>query len=354
MIIFGQGAIRCHPYVLTEMLAAADEDASRGLAAFDRALFAHVGFTFSNLVRSLVLAVTGSRLAGAPDLGPLTGYARQLTRMSASFALLADVAMLTLGGDLKRREKIAGRFADILSHLYMASAVIKRFEDEGRPAAELPLARWALDDSLALIEERLDGILANFPVKGIGPALRPFVLPFGRRLKGPSDRLGHKVADLLITPSEARDRLTAGVFFDKSEDDPIGLGEVCMEKVVAAEAVEKKIYKALKRPLDQANPEPLVKKALAEGVINESRASSGGRRPDRESDRCGCVRSDPEAGGTAGRLRSRQGTFPWTAPARAPFAFGDGSSSRRPASRTGSDAHRRQATPTPRLPRRPR
>jgi len=272
MIIFGQGAIRCHPYVLKEMLAAADEDASRGLADFDRALFAHVGFTFSNLVRSLVLALTGARLADAPELGPLTGYARQLTRMSASFALLADVAMLVLGGDLKRREKLAGRFADILSHLYMASAVIKRFEDDGRPAAELPLARWALEDSLAIIEERLDGILANFPVKGIGPVLRPFVLPFGRRLKGPSDRLGHAVADLLITPSEARDRLTAGVFFDKSEDDPIGLGEVCLDKVVAAEAVEKKLYKALKRPLDQANPEPLVKKALKEGIINDLEA----------------------------------------------------------------------------------
>jgi acyl-CoA dehydrogenase len=272
MIIFGQGAIRCHPYVLTEMLAAADEDASKGLAAFDRALFAHMGFTLSNLVRSFVLAITGARFAKAPALGPLSGYASKLTRMSASFALLADVSMLTLGGDLKRREKISGRFADILSHLYMASAVLKRFEDDGRPAGDLPLARWALEDSLAIIEDRLDGILANFPVPGVGPVLRPFVLPLGRRNKGPSDRLGHAVAGLLIEPSETRDRLTAGVFFDRSEDDPLGLGEVCLEKVIAAEAVERKIYKALKRPVDQANPEPLVKEALKAGVINDLEA----------------------------------------------------------------------------------
>jgi acyl-CoA dehydrogenase len=272
MIIFGQGAIRCHPYVLTEMLAAADEDASKGLAAFDRALFAHMGFTLSNLVRSFVLAITGARFAKAPALGPLSGYASKLTRMSASFALLADVAMLTLGGDLKRREKISGRFADILSHLYMASAVLKRFEDDGRPAGDLPLARWALEDSLAIIEDRLDGILANFPVPGVGPVLRPFVLPLGRRNKGPSARLGHAVAGLLIEPSETRDRLTAGVFFDRSEDDPLGLGEVCLEKVIAAEAVERKIYKALKRPVDQANPEPLVKEALKAGVINDLEA----------------------------------------------------------------------------------
>jgi acyl-CoA dehydrogenase len=272
MIIFGQGAIRCHPYVLKEMLAAANDDAEAGLKAFDEAFFAHVGFTISNLVRSFVLAVTGARFVAAPDLGPTAGYAKRLTRMSASFALLADVAMLMLGGDLKRREKISGRFADILSHLYMASAVLKRFEDDGRPAADLPIVRWALDDSLAIIEERLDGILRNFPVKGVGAVLRPFVLPLGRRHKGASDRLGHEVASLLLSPSETRDRLTDGLFIELKRDDPMGLMELALEKVIAAEAVERKLAKGLRASVNTLNMEDVLAKGVAEGVINELEA----------------------------------------------------------------------------------
>jgi acyl-CoA dehydrogenase len=272
MIIFGQGAIRCHPYVLKEMLAAANDDAEAGLKAFDEAFFAHVGFTISNLVRSFVLAVTGARFVAAPDLGPTAGYAKRLTRMSASFALLADVAMLTLGGDLKRREKISGRFADILSHLYMASAVLKRFEDDGRPAADLPIVRWALDDSLAIIEERLDGILRNFPVTGVGAVLRPFVLPLGRRYRGASDALGHEVAKLLLSPSETRDRLTDGLFIDLKRDDPMGLMELALEKVIAAEAVERKLAKGLGAGVNTLNMEAVLAKGVAEGVINELEA----------------------------------------------------------------------------------
>ncbi|NGP52308.1 acyl-CoA dehydrogenase [Thioalkalivibrio sp. XN8] len=268
MIIFGQGAIRCHPYVLKEMLAAADTDETAGLKAFDEAFFAHAGFTISNLVRSFVLAVTGARFVKAPDLGPTAPYARKLTRMSASFALLADVAMLTLGGDLKRREKLSGRFADILSHLYMASAVLKRFEDDGRPAADLPIVRWALDDSLAIIEERLDGILRNFPVKGVGGFLRPFVLPLGRRFRPASDRLGHEVAKLLLSPSETRDRLTAGMFYELNADDPLGLMELALQKVIAAEPIERKLGTSV----TAANLERVLAKGLAEGLINELEA----------------------------------------------------------------------------------
>jgi acyl-CoA dehydrogenase len=270
MIIFGQGAIRCHPYVLKEMLAAADPDESAGLQAFDEAFFGHAGFTISNLVRSFVLAITGARFVKAPDLGPTAMYARKLTRMSASFALLADVAMLTLGGDLKRREKLSGRFADILSHLYMASAVLKRFEDDGRPAADLPIVRWALDDSLAIIEERLDGILRNFPVKGVGGFLRPFVLPLGRRCRPASDRLGHEVAKLMLSPSETRDRLTAGMFFERSEDDPVGLMELALEKVIAFEPIERKLGTVV----NTSNMEKVLTKGLADGVINELEAET--------------------------------------------------------------------------------
>jgi acyl-CoA dehydrogenase len=274
LIIFGQGAIRCHPYVLKEMLAAADEDAGAGLKAFDEAFFAHVGFTISNLVRSFVLAVTGARFVPAPDLGPTAVYAKRLTRMSASFALLADVALLMLGGDLKRREKISGRFADILSHLYMASAVLKRFEDDGRPAADLPIVRWALDDSLGIIEDRLDGILRNFPTPGVGLVLRPFILPLGRRFKGASDTLGHQVAKLLLSPSETRDRLTAGLFMDVKAEDPMGLMELAMEKVIAAEPVEQKLAKGLRASVNHSNMESVLKRGVADGVINELEAET--------------------------------------------------------------------------------
>jgi len=270
MIIFGQGAIRCHPYVLKEMMAAADEDPEAGLAAFDEAFFAHVGFTISNLVRSFVLSVSNARFVKAPDIGPTAPYARRLTRMSASFALLADVAMLLLGGDLKRREKISGRFADILSHLYMASAVLKRFEDDGRPAADLPLVRWALDDSLAIIEERLDGILRNFPVRGVGALLRPFVLPLGRRCRKASDALGHQVAKLLLSPSETRDRLTSGMFFEMKEDDPLGLMELALEKVILAEPIERKLGVSI----NTTNMEASLAKGLEQGVINELEAET--------------------------------------------------------------------------------
>ncbi|MFU8821539.1 MAG: acyl-CoA dehydrogenase [Gammaproteobacteria bacterium] len=274
MIIFGQGAIRCHPYVLKEMLAAAAEDRTAGLKAFDAAFFAHTGFTISNLVRSFVLALTGARFVKAPDLGPTAVYARRLTRMSASFALLADIAMMTLGGDLKRREKISGRFADILSHLYMASAVLKRFEDDGRPAADLPIVRWALEDSLAIIEERLDGILRNFPVRGVGPVMRPFVLPLGRRSKGASDQLGHEVAKLLLSPSETRDRLTDGLFIQRSEDDPMGLMELALEKVIAAEPVERKLAKAFGASINSENMDAVLKRGVTEGAINELEAET--------------------------------------------------------------------------------
>jgi acyl-CoA dehydrogenase len=217
-----------------------------------------------------VLAITGARFVKAPDLGPTAVYARKLTRMSASFALLADVAMLTLGGDLKRREKLSGRFADILSHLYMASAVLKRFEDDGRPAADLPIVRWALEDSLAIIEERLDGILRNFPVQGIGPLLRPFVLPLGRRCRPASDQLGHQVAKLMLSPSETRDRLTAGMYFERSEDDPLGLMELALEKVIAFEPIERKLGTVV----NTSNMEKVLAKGLADGVINELEAET--------------------------------------------------------------------------------
>jgi acyl-CoA dehydrogenase len=272
MIIFGQGAIRCHPYVLKEMRAAANPDRAAGLRAFDDALFRHVGFTVSNMTRALVLGLTGGRAARVPEAAVCTPYLRQLTRLSAGFAFMADVAMLTLGGDLKRREKLSGRFADVLSHLYLASAVIKHHEDSGRLVAEQPFVEWALADSLYRIQQAMLGICENFPVPVAGRLMRRVVMPLGPRLRPPSDRLGARVAQLVQQPGEARDRLSAGLFFELDRADPVGLNELCLRKVIAAEPIEQKLRSALRRGPTPADFEGVVAAGVEQGIINDIEA----------------------------------------------------------------------------------
>ncbi|HLU62264.1 MAG TPA: acyl-CoA dehydrogenase [Gammaproteobacteria bacterium] len=274
MIIFGQGAIRCHPFLLRELEAAYDTDQARARINFDRALFSHIGFTISNAVRALVMGLTGSLFVSAPAAGPLTGYYRQFSRMSSAFTFLADVTLLILGGELKRKEKLSARFGDVLSHLYMGSTVLKTFEDSGRPAADLPMAEWALQDSLFEIQKAMEEILQNYPSRFLAPLLKFLVLPFGRPYKRPNDRLGRKVADILLEPSEARDRLTRGAFINRDPQDPIGRMEVAFEKVLASEPIEAKLVKALKARLDVNNLEDTLKRGVAEGVITEAEAQT--------------------------------------------------------------------------------
>ncbi|MEE8463554.1 MAG: acyl-CoA dehydrogenase [Gammaproteobacteria bacterium] len=272
MIIFGQGAIRCHPYVLKEMLAVADEDPKQGLRDFDRAMFAHIGFTISNAVRAIVDALSGSRLVSVPDIGPLTQYQRRLSRMSAAFAFVADVAMLMLGGELKRREKLSARFGDILSHLYFGSAAIKHYEDQGRCPEDLVLAQWVLEESLGIIQERLDAILRNFPSPLAGRLMRLLVLPLGRRAKGPSDKLGHAVASILLEPSAARDRLTEGLFVNLKKDDPVGRVELAFRKAVDSEPLEIRIRNATGKQVFPYDFEEAVAAGLEAGVITDMEA----------------------------------------------------------------------------------
>ncbi len=179
MIVFGQGAIRCHPYVLREIEAANAGDTE----AFDAALFAHLGFTFTNAVRSFVCGITRSRLVPAPVSGVVSKYYRRLARMSAAHAFLADLTMLMLGGDLKRREKLSGRFADALTYMLICSAVLKRYEDTGRPQEDMPLVDWAARFCIFEVQRALDGILRNFPSPVLGQWLRPIVFPLGRRFR---------------------------------------------------------------------------------------------------------------------------------------------------------------------------
>ncbi|MBI3621098.1 MAG: DUF1974 domain-containing protein, partial [Nitrospirae bacterium] len=177
---YGQGAIRCHPYLLKEMQAADDADPARATAAFDEAFFSHISFAVGNAARLLWYGFTGSRLAPAPaptssptpSDDPTRRYCQRLTRMSAALALASDVAMLTLGGTLKRREALSARLGDVLSYLYLASATLKRFADQGRPAADLPLVHWACWHSLHSIQVRLDDLMVNFPNRPVAWLLR--------------------------------------------------------------------------------------------------------------------------------------------------------------------------------------
>ena len=246
LIIYGQGAIRCHPYVLKEMQAVADDDHKRALVVFDKAIFGHVGFTISNAMRSLFLAMTGGYFVRIPVSGRIQRYYQLLTRMSASFAFVSDMCMLVFGGALKRKEKISGRLGDILSYLYLASATLKRFEDQGRPDDDLPLMRWVCHYCLHNIERSFSHIMTNFPLRPAAWLMRMVVFPIGRHFHEPTDRLGHDIASMLMQPSAARDRLTRGVYINHNAGDPVGRIESALPKIIAAEPVERKLRHAEK------------------------------------------------------------------------------------------------------------
>ncbi len=245
MIIFGQGAIRCHPWLVPEIEAAERDD----LQAFDRALAGHVGYFVGNLVRAFVYGLSGSHLAPRPFSSRTGRYFQRLAQMSAAFAVISDVCLMLLGGAFKRKEKLSGRFADALSYQFYASAILKKFEDDGRPRADLPLVEWSVKYCLYQTQHALDEILRNFPLKPLGLLLRLVVFPLGMSLRQPNDSLGHRVAALVIRPGAVRDRLTQGIFVSMDEQDITGRLEVALRKVVAAEPVEKRL-----RALGQAKP----------------------------------------------------------------------------------------------------
>ncbi|MBI3773131.1 MAG: acyl-CoA dehydrogenase [Gammaproteobacteria bacterium] len=275
MIIFGQGAIRCHPYVLREMQAVMNPDHGSALREFDRAIWAHVGFVMSNAARALWMGLTGARFVSVPVDGPERRYYRQVTRMSACFALAADVAMLTLGGSLKRREKLSGRLADVLSQLYLVSATLKFYHDNQRPAEDLSLLRWACDDALYQAEEHLIGLASNLPLRSVGWLLKKIMMPFGRSCRLPSDGLGHTVAGLILSPSPVRDRLTAGIFVPGSEQDALGRIESALDKVVAAEVVERKLREAVQsKRLPKIGDGETLARGLEAGIINRQEADT--------------------------------------------------------------------------------
>ncbi|OGI49617.1 MAG: acyl-CoA dehydrogenase [Candidatus Muproteobacteria bacterium RIFCSPHIGHO2_12_FULL_60_33] len=272
LIIYGQGAVRCHPYVLKEMRAVAEPDVKRAVKDFDEAIFGHVRYTISNVARAFWLGITSARLARPPVDGPARRYVQRLTRLSAAFALISDIAMLTLGGALKRKEKISGRFADVLSFMYLASAVIKRFEDEDRPVEDIPLMRFACQYCLHQAEKTLVVILKNFPNPFLAWLVGGLVFPAGRRNHVPDDRMNHDCAALLLDPSAARDRLTRGIYVPPPRD-ALGRLEDALPKVIAAELLERRLAKLVEeQPLLLGDHEAQVKAALAQNVLSNAEA----------------------------------------------------------------------------------
>lgn len=241
LMIFGQGAIRCHPYVFPEMEAARNDD----LEEFDELLWGHVGFSLNRGVRALTLGLTGSALASSPVKGPTAKYFKSLERMSSALAFTSDVTMGVLGGELKRKERLSARLGDVLSQLYMASATLKYYHDEGEVAEDLPYVRWVLDDALYEIDKAFTEFFANFPNRVIGRFLRFMVFPTGRSYAAVSDRASGKLGNHILQPSALRDRLTQECFISTEPNDAVGRMELTFNTLVEVEPLYLKFYKAV-------------------------------------------------------------------------------------------------------------
>ncbi len=256
LIIFGQGAIRCHPFVLKEMSAVQEADQKVALEKFDDALFGHIGFAFRNGFRALISGLFGSGILAvkAGTSAEMRPYYGQITRLSSALALSADVSMLVLGGSLKKREKISARLGDVLSQLYLASATLKQFEDQGAQADDAAFVHWSVQDALAKAQEALRSVYRNFPNRVIGGFLRLVTFPWGGVFKRPEDRLDRAVCEQLMKPGAARDRLTASCYLPDSEDDPIGVIEKALDATLRAEPIDSKMRDAEKRGVFDGHP----------------------------------------------------------------------------------------------------
>jgi acyl-CoA dehydrogenase len=274
LMIFGQGAVRCHPYLLKEMQAVDDPDPQRALQAFDAAVFSHLGLLVSNVARAAFHGLTGARLIRVPEAGPATHHYRGVARLSAIYAVVADASLLSLGGTLKRRERLSGRLADVLSQLYLVSAMLKRFECEGRPAAERPLLDWACEDALHRAQESLAALLRELPHRSLGWLLARLAFPFGRPWRPPSDRLGDILAAALIEPGGLRDRITASMYVPRGLQEPLGRLEDAHAKVSAAEHIERRVQQAITAGrLRRALPLQVLSEARLAGIITEQEAA---------------------------------------------------------------------------------
>jgi acyl-CoA dehydrogenase len=270
LIIFGQGAVRCHPFVLKEMNAAKNANREEGVREFDAAVLGHVGFAISNAVRSLVLGLTSARFTRVPDTGATARYFQHVNRYSASFALATDVAMLALGGYLKKKETLSARLGDVLSSMYLASMVLKHHENQGREAADLPLVEWACRSLLYQAQEQLHLFLRNFPNRPLAVFMRAFIFPRGLAYSPPSDRLGHAIGDLVMNPTATRERLSGHIYKTQESHNPLGKLQEALILSTMAEPLEKRIrVEGVKTGRISALDLPgQITQALALGIIN--------------------------------------------------------------------------------------
>lgn len=276
LIIFGQGTIRCHPYVLKELQAAGDEDQDRGLIEFDKALFGHIGYALSNMARSFFLALTHAKFSRVPLNTPTRRYYQNINRYSAAFALASDFAMLTLGGALKKRELLSARLGDVLSSMYLASTVLKHFENQGRRATDLPLVEWSVRTLMYQAQESLHAFLRNFPNRWVAALLRVFIFPRGRTYSAPSDEIGAKIVALQTTPGESRERLSAFAYTTLEPGNPLGLLQEALLLSKEYEPVERRLRQARKEGLiasdylglqiDEAEKGQVISKAEARSL----------------------------------------------------------------------------------------
>jgi acyl-CoA dehydrogenase len=274
LIIYGQGAIRCHPFVLPEMRAAGDEDTDRGLIDFDKALFGHIGYAISNLARSFFLALTHAKFSRVPLNTPTRRYYQNINRYSAAFALASDFAMLTLGGALKKRELLSARLGDVLSSMYLASTVLKHFENQGRRATDLPLVEWSVRTLMYSAQESLHAFLRNFPNRWVAAFLRIFIFPRGRTYSAPSDELSHKVVDLMTRSGEARQRLSRDAYTTAEPGNPLGLLQEAMELAEKFAPTERRLKQALREGLIHSDYLGLqIEEAEKAGVISKQEAA---------------------------------------------------------------------------------
>jgi acyl-CoA dehydrogenase len=272
LITFAQGALRSHPYLYREIAACQDPSAARGLVAFDAAFCDHAAFTLANAFGALFHNLTMGRFGRVPEKANATApFYRQLWRGARNFALVADLAVAVLGGQLKMRQKVTGRLADALSELYLLCCVLKRYEDDGKPVDDRHIVALCAANGLFKLQEALRGAIDNFPVAPVRWLMRTVVFPLGAHYKPAPDWLGHKVVAQLLTPGEVRDRLTRFIYVSRSEDDPTGLLEVALAKAVAAEAAEKKLDHAVRAgKVRRVHGSDWFAEAVKLGVLSEA------------------------------------------------------------------------------------
>lgn len=273
LMVFGQGAIRCHPFVLEEMQAAYEEDFNKGASRFDKAFIGHLGHVFRNQFRSVYLGLSSNKLLKAPVNDRSAKYYRDLTRLSANFCTVADMSMGILGGELKKKEMISGRLGDCLSFLFYASAILKKWRDEGKHADDWPLAQWGLDYCCYKIQTAINELCDNFPVSSVGFVMKKMCFPYGTKYLKPSDALNTKVTKVLSDPQydDVVDRIADGVYITDDPEDIIGGGAViaARDAVVKAEPIIKKYKKATGHAYNSILDESQLTDAIADGVLTE-------------------------------------------------------------------------------------